>query len=138
MASLPEGAIILTLEEATTYFRQWSIKDRLAVLEAIKDVGVTQFYAPPSGGYVAGHGGGDYGMRDNAPVNGLVMHVGFLHLWPNLSELDGDERRPLSNYRGESWRPPGGTRTYSADIENSVCEACFIELPATGVCGYCG
>lgn len=63
-----------------TYFRQWSIKDRLIAKETIEEVGITQFYAPPSGGYVAGHGGGDCGLRKNVPVNGLVMHVGLLHL----------------------------------------------------------
>jgi hypothetical protein len=136
MASLPHGALILTREEAQRFFPQWSANDRRLAREAIDEVGVKEFYVPPSGGYVAGHGGGEYGMRPDVPVNGLVMHVGFLHLLPNLAEWGMDERRPLSKQR-ESPGSGGGARGHVEEEHPQLCPKCHCALPVHGDCDFC-
>ena len=54
VASIPVGATILTAEEALEYFHQWTPSDRAIARTWIETTGVTDFYVPPSGGYVAG------------------------------------------------------------------------------------
>lgn len=138
MASIPAGALILTQEEALSYFHQWSAGDRAVAREWIERTEVTEFYVPPSGSYVAGHGGPNYSAYRDMPVNGLVMHVGFLHAWPNEAEVDGDERIELSNSRGASSRSAG---TRSARVESSprICPRCHLDtFGAVDECENCG
>jgi hypothetical protein len=135
VASLPTGAIELTLEEAVRYFRGWSVADRQVARDAIARVGVTRFYSPPSGGYVAGHGGGSYGRREDEAVNGIVLYAGYLHLWPNLEEWQEDERIELSTSRGSLHRQGGPRRTGMLAL--ATCPRCHCELPAVGGCDNC-
>lgn len=139
MATIPAGATILTLEEALGYHRSWSSDDRATAAEWIARTGVTEFYVPPSGGYVAGHGGPNRGFHDQ-PVNGLVMHVGFLHAWPNQADYGEDERIELSNSRGETSRG-SGSRASVLESSGETCPNCHLLISRTrpdecDICGY--
>lgn len=102
MASIPRGALIRTLEEALCYFPQWTPSDRALARDWIERTEVTSFYVRSSGGYVAGHGGPNRSAYKEMPVNGLVVHVGLLHAWPNDAEVGSDERIAVSSFRGSS------------------------------------
>lgn len=137
VASIPAGAEILTLEEALNYFSQWTPSDRSTARAWVEWTGVTEFYVPPSGGYVAGHGGPNRSTYRDMPVNGLLMHVGFLHAWPNEAEVDGDERIELSNGQG-STSTASGTRT-SGEEDLRICPRCNLAaLGQVDECDNCG
>lgn len=138
MASIPAEAEILTLEEAVSYFSQWTPRDRILARKWIEATGVTDFYVPPSGGYVAGHGGPNRSAYRDMPVNGLVMHVGFLHAWPNDADVGGDERVELSNWRGTS-SPLAGIRSAREEPELAFCPRCNLALLGNvDECESCG
>lgn len=138
MASIPHGAEILTVEGALSYFHQWTAGDRVTARHWIDRTGVTDFYVPPSGGYVAGHGGDNRSVYREMPVNGLLMHVGFLHARPNFADTAGDERIELSNYRPASAasRPRLMTRL---EDHSPLCPRCRIATQRLGDhCDICG
>lgn len=138
MASIPTGAQILSLEEALTYFPQWTTADRATARHWVAETGVTDFYVPPSGGYVAGHGGPNRSAYSDIPVNGLVMHVGFLHAWPNDADIDGDERIPLSNHRPATSTTTARPTTPTED-NSPACPSCHIASPRLAdECEICG
>lgn len=138
MASIPAGALILTMEDALSYFSQWTPKDRMTAREWAEKTEVTEFYVPPSGGYVAGHGGPNRSTYRDMPVNGLLMHVGFLHAWPNDADIGGDERIELSNYRGADGRS-AATRTSPAEQPPRLCPSCHLDtFGAIDECENCG
>lgn len=139
MASIPAGALILDSDEAMAYFRQWSIADRQLARMWIEKTCVTMFYVPPSGGYVAAHGGPNRSLWLDIPVNGLVMHAGFLHAWPNDHEISEDVRIPLSNYRSSNGGGVGSMRGTGAEDEGVHCPQCYLISPPTvGECDSCG
>lgn len=136
MASIPAGALILTEDEALSYFRQWSAADRAVARHWIERTEVTEFYVPPSGGYIAGHGGPNRSAYRDIPVNGLVMHVGFIHAWPN--DADGDERIELSNSRGELSRSPAARAAHADDVPK-ICPKCHLDtFGPVDECENCG
>lgn len=138
MASIPAGSLILDQEAALSYFPQWSAGDRQLARQWIERTGVTDFYVPPSGGYIAGHGGPNRSPYRDIPVNGLVMHVGFLHAWPNYADVDGDERIELSNFKGNSARVAGHRKT-TPDRVPTICPQCRLDtFGAVDECENCG
>lgn len=139
MASIPVDATVLTAEEALDYFRQWTPSDRAIAQTWIENTGVTDFYVPPSGGYVAGHGGPNRSAYRDMAVNGLTMHVGFLHAWPNDAESGGDERIELSSSRGSNLRTSSGRATPPRPVFLQPCPRCFVSAPMTfDECESCG
>jgi hypothetical protein len=138
VASIPAGALILTEDEALSYFHQWSAADRALARHWIERTEVSEFYVPPSGGYIAGHGGPNRSAYRDMPVNGLVMHVGFIHAWPNDADVDGDERIELSISRGQLSRSPA-TRTAHAEDVPKICPKCHLDtFGAVDECENCG
>lgn len=137
MASIPYGSLILDLEAALSHFPQWTASDRAKARTWIELTGVTDFYLPPSGGYVAGHGGPNRSAHRDIPVNGIVMHVGYLHAWPNDADIGGDERIGLSSSREPSW---GSTRQQQTSVEpTQVCTRCHLVVPGhLDECDNCG
>jgi hypothetical protein len=136
VASIPAGAKILTIDQALGFHPQWSTADRVLARQWIGETGVTDFYVPPSGGYVAGHGGPNRSLYRDVPVNGLVMHVGFLHVWPN--DEDGGERIELSHSRGLV-RRGSSSRRGEFGANGRTCPKCFIEGPEhLDECPDCG
>lgn len=138
MASIPPDSEILSVDEALTYFNQWTLKDRQIARQWIAKTGVTDFYVPPSDGYVAGHGGPNRSAFREMAVNGLVMHVGFLHAWPNDAEVYGDERIPLSHYREPTARSTTGAKR-PIDLPPTICPQCHLDtFGAREECDSCG
>jgi hypothetical protein len=138
VASLPVDATILSVEEALNYFHQWSPSDRATARTWIEATGVTDFYVPPSGSYVAGHGGPNRSAYRDMAVNGLTMHVGFLHAWPNDAESGGDERIELSSSRA-STVVTSRRGTPPRSVFEQPCPRCFVSAPMTfDECESCG
>jgi hypothetical protein len=138
VGSIPVDAKLLTLEEALTYFHQWTPADRTTARTWIETTGVTDFYVPPSGGYVAGHGGPNRSAYRDMAVNGLTMHVGFLHAWPNEAEAGGDERIELSSSRS-STIVTSRRGTSPREALSLPCPQCFVFAPMTfDECESCG
>ena len=138
MASIPAGALILDLDEACRYFTQWTASDRAKARVWVEKTGVTKFYVPPSGGYAAGHGGPNHSSYTGIAVNGLVMYAGFLHAWPNMADVGGDDRVELSCARGALSTSPG---VRSPNVERAIrlCPKCNLDvLGASSECDSCG
>lgn len=129
MAGIPYGSIELDRDKALHYHHGWTEQDRQLARDAIAQTGVIDFYVPPSGGYVAGHGGGQFSYDVNYAVNGLYMHVGKLILFPNL--WDEREEWELSQHRN-AYRSVTGARTPDDEV-NALCTRCF--LYHAGDCG---
>lgn len=135
MASIPAGALILTLEEALRYFPQWTPSDRTTALEWVEATGVTEFYVPPSGGYVGCHGGPNRSAFRDIAVNGLEMHVGFLLAWPNYAAV---KRIELSHSRGSGSVITTRGRI-ADDAETKLCRQCNLVVPRQlDECDNCG
>lgn len=72
------------------------------------------------------------------PVNGLVMHVGFLHAWPNDADAGRDERIELSHSR-ESRSVTARYRHQPSDASTKVCRQCNLIVPSQlDECDNCG
>ena len=137
MASIPAGALILTMKEALNYWPQWTPRDRATAREWIEITEVTDFYTPPSGGYVAGHGGPNRSAYRDMPVNGLLMHVGFLHAWPNDVDALGDERIQLSNFTATGISSQRHEQPHATPTK--VCSQCNLAVPGhADECDNCG
>lgn len=134
MASIPPGSLILDVEQALQYFPQWTPRDRKLAREWIDETEVTDFYVPPSGGYVACHGGPNLSAYSGVPVNGLVMHVGFLEVRPTHG---GGERVELSSSRGPGTRSASTRQSESAS--GQTCPQCRMVSPRhLDECDQCG
>lgn len=104
---------------------KFPVENRRLMHDLTASVEFERIWAPQSQSYIAA------GFRDERPV-AAYFNKGFVDV--RLDE-GGYQRHEMPTFAGDA----GGTaRVGAAERRAEVCQTCFVQLPASGICDECG
>jgi len=129
----------MNIEEVISQFEtehkgQFSIEDRERIINAVQDLGLTNFLIKYRN---------DVKTADGSRYSVYFFDESdFIHVHPTMivgrKEFKGFQPGKNSKYPSYPYFADLSNWTYKPDRRRPPCPQCFIEIPIIGVCGLCG